>query len=296
MRTSGTVLLNARSVKLNGHHAVVNYSKDTNNETTTCRPFNYNFIGEQYRLESKYLTTSTSPHKYSAASICGFGYDAIAIDSSPYINNLCASTTNCTVSCWCNFFIFHSPSSRSEDDFPFKDKRGAFNVVYGTDTFMTMVDGSGQSSTGGFYDTYIYPFLQSIDFQRGASRTNLKNFTKVTVPDSTKMFYNGWHHYVFTRSGSLDRVFLDGIKQAEYSTNDYIPFPMLRTMFCRTYFDDLVIIEGDVLWTENFTPPSTFLLDPDYSVDDSQLSQRNVLVSSVNTSLLFPSKVKIKIY
>jgi hypothetical protein len=185
--------------------------------------------------------------------------------------------------------MFHSPSSMSEDNFPFRDRRGAFNVVYGTDTFMTMVDASDQNQ-------YLYPFLQSIDFQHGSSRVNLNNFTKVTIPNAPKRYYVEWHHYAFTRSGSLNRVFIDGVKQAEYSTSDHIPFPMLRTMFCRTYFDDLVIIEGDVLWTENFTPPSTFLLDPDYSVDDSQLSQRNVLVSEVNTSLLFPSKVKIKIY
>ena len=92
-----------------------------------------------------------------------------------------------------------------------------------------------------------------------------------SIPDSTLM--NGsWHHVAVTQDGSgYIRVFFDGEKINERTESNNVDwganvgtgiFSELNgsgNSGSAGYFDDICLIDGEALWTEDFIPPDNYL-------------------------------------
>ena len=93
-----------------------------------------------------------------------------------------------------------------------------------------------------------------------------------------------WNHISITRKSGTTRMFINGIKVAETSeaydftintaTGTYIGWDGIQpNAYYKGYIDDLCIIKGEALWTQNFTPPTDYLLDgyKAYLTEDDKL-------------------------
>lgn len=74
-----------------------------------------------------------------------------------------------------------------------------------------------------------------------------------------------WHHIAFTRSGSSNKVFIDGVQNISFtdSTNYGIAYPLQIGRWGSTvnasssgYFDDIRVTKGVARYTANFTAPT----------------------------------------
>lgn len=96
----------------------------------------------------------------------------------------------------------------------------------------------------------------------GPSGTSFFNTTGLTVND------NNWHHIALSRSGSNNRLFIDGTLRASSSTNvgslvwTNSVLTIGRDSFYTNrdyigYIDEYRITKGVARYTSNFTPPSS---------------------------------------
>jgi hypothetical protein len=82
----------------------------------------------------------------------------------------------------------------------------------------------------------------------------------------TVLSANTWQHIAITRSGSTNRIFVDGVQQASgssslnYTGYEYWMFANIRVLGAGFYFQDLRIYSGIAKYTSGFTPPTAMFI------------------------------------
>jgi hypothetical protein len=77
---------------------------------------------------------------------------------------------------------------------------------------------------------------------------------------------NTWHHIAITRSGSTNRIFVDGVLQAigtsslNYPGYEYWMFANIRVLGAAFHFQDVRIYKGAAKYTSTFTPPGSLFI------------------------------------
>ncbi len=178
---------------------------------------------------------STAQYKYGSGSIAFDGTgDNITIPSSP---NLDFGTGDFTIELWINF-------SALSTNRVLLDK---------------WVSGNANS-----WQLYWRSIGTSITFLVGASTILLQD------PSTSRITTNTWYHIAVTRSGSTNRLFIDGTQVASATdstnltnTNRLCIGEQLSTLTndFSGYIDDLRITKGYARYTSNFTPPTSALKD-----------------------------------
>jgi hypothetical protein len=107
----------------------------------------------------------------------------------------------------------------------------------------------------------------------GFTFQNWVNATSYETAVTTTLSKNTWYHIAAARSGTVTRIFLDGVLQASNTlgvqniTNNNLPLKIGRLQFnyfnsifldggLVGYIDDLRITKGVARYTSSFTPPS----------------------------------------
>ena len=178
---------------------------------------------------------STAQYKYGSGSIAFDGTgDNITIPSSP---NLDFGTGDFTIELWINF-------SALSTNRVLLDK---------------WVSGNANS-----WQLYWRSIGTSITFLVGASTILLQD------PSTSRITTNTWYHIAVTRSGSTNRLFIDGTQVASATdstnltnTNRLCIGEQLSTLTndFSGYIDDLRITKGYARYTSNFTAPTSALKD-----------------------------------
>jgi hypothetical protein len=115
----------------------------------------------------------------------------------------------------------------------------------------------------------------------------------------TSTIWNGsWHHIAVTRSGSANRIFVDGVlkntmtQAAAYNTSNILAIgkdthdtPSL-SWDMQYQLDEVRIIKGEALWTANFTPPTSAPSAGDVFTVDMKYHNGTSYASVVNSTLL----------
>lgn len=125
---------------------------------------------------------------------------------------------------------------------------------------------------------------------------------------------NAWHHVAFTREGTTDRLFVDGVLADSYEHGTQPNWPNLTAngevkvgnswdgyggQFVG-YVDNLKIVQGTAVYTEDFTPPDAPPPDvpPDYATallmngegpGFTDSSGNNIGFSTINSPAIIPS-------
>jgi hypothetical protein len=178
---------------------------------------------------------STAQYKYGSGSIAFDGTgDNITIPSSP---NLDFGTGDFTIELWINF-------SALSTNRVLLDK---------------WVSGNANS-----WQLYWRSIGTSITFLVGASTILLQD------PSTSRITTNTWYHIAVTRSGSTNRLFIDGTQVASATdstnltnTNRLCIGEQLSTLTndFSGYIDDLRITKGYARYTANFTAPTAKFKD-----------------------------------
>lgn len=83
---------------------------------------------------------------------------------------------------------------------------------------------------------------------------------------SSSLIAGQWNHVVATYDGYTTRMFINGVKQTTTSTAPYTSRSNANTLeigsqigqyYWDGYIDDLHIVNGQAIWTDSFTPPTT---------------------------------------
>jgi len=100
----------------------------------------------------------------------------------------------------------------------------------------------------------------------------------VQMVDITTLAQNTWQHIAVTWDGSTVRSFVDGIQQGSASKSDAMPETTGIVIGGRAldnarnykgYIDELRVVNGNVVWTSNFTPPTSAYAQPNESSSSS---------------------------
>ena len=267
MQTTGTVLLNARGCNINGYDCFVNLSKDMKKYSTTCwfnqldgvTPLSgYQIWNGVTNSSTKFSPVSFSFSNYSDA------YIVFTINAS--------IPTTFTVSTWQKGVVLNESQAQNND---------IRKAHYRTKEFSAFA--------------YLYARYNNITKSVQVRRSS----GWVEQAHSVNFANDNWHHYALTRSGNRIMVFIDGIMVFDKSYSDWYSqgyFLRLRGICQTMYADDLVVIAGQALWTSNFTPPSTYLLDSEYAMDLSDVKRRNIILSNVDKKLIIPDEETLKQY
>lgn len=89
----------------------------------------------------------------------------------------------------------------------------------------------------------------------------------IVVTGATTVLSGQWYHVALTRSGSMFRLFLNGVldgsttnAEAIFSeTNNVLVGSMGGANFLKGYVQDVLVVKESALWTEDFTPPAKLI-------------------------------------
>jgi len=263
MQTTGTVLLNARGVNINGYDCFVNLSKDTKNEVTHAVGASASY--DANLPDPKYIKVDSTHTKYSSQSMHINNWISAYIRNTAFEND---NSENVTVSIWVYPTVLESCYSSMSN----YEGRGSFNGIYQVNCGFNMKS-----------DSKTDPTVDQVLIWKGSWWTDFTHNAK---------YMNKWNHYAFTRYNGTSRIFINGTKVAELSgtsgvyTNNF----SWRIYYGSHWFDDMVVIANQALWTSNFAPPSTYLLDSEYAINVSDVKRRNIIASNVDRKLIVPDE------
>ena len=89
----------------------------------------------------------------------------------------------------------------------------------------------------------------------------------IVVTGATTIISGQWYHVALTRSGSTFRLFLNGVLDGS-TTNAVAIFSETNTVTIggrsdgfglKGYAQDVLVVKGSALWTEDFTPPAKLI-------------------------------------
>ena len=144
-------------------------------------------------------------------------------------------TGDLTLECW----IYQTATSTS-----------TYRVIFGDNVY---------GSTGGYT---LYSYNNALNLWKGSGGGG----AEVIAPAGT-ITLNTWTHVAWTRSGSSNRLFINGIQvgatttdSTNYtSTASFIGASQSGTLAFAGYISNARILKGTALYTANFTPPTSSL-------------------------------------
>ena len=155
-------------------------------------------------------------------------------------------------------------------------------------------------------------FMASIDpsTKYGPGVVYVNNTTDsdhITVTLSTEYSGTGWHHYYVNAAPDVTKIYIDGneilsgVQDSNYVINNFNSKSIINpaSLGTESYYDDIVmILGGSPLWSSNFTPPTTALLDPQYEFSDDDMTLHNIIYpGDIQTRrLILPEGNNLKIY
>lgn len=84
----------------------------------------------------------------------------------------------------------------------------------------------------------------------------------IVVTGATTVLSGQWYHVALTRSGSMFRLFLNGVLDGS-TTNAGAIFSEINQVLVgnvlKGYVQDVLVVKGSALWTEDFTPPAKLI-------------------------------------
>ena len=100
---------------------------------------------------------------------------------------------------------------------------------------------------------------------------------------------NQWYHYALTYDGSNYKIYENGILLGQVTSNELIDIATniwisAARQQMQFYYDDIVLISDQVLWTDNFTPPNDYL------------TGRNIPKRIHNSNILLPTNTEYNDY
>ncbi len=144
------------------------------------------------------------------------------------------------------------------------------------DTLTLFVDSAASLESGiGFVWT---SFLDQWDLVVERRSPNIEAKVRFTY----NMPMDVWHHFALVRSGSSLMVFIDGDLKGTESISFETPGNMTMVFdnggqLNPGYFDELRIVNGQAVWTSNFTPPTIAYKDPnDPNIETSRYIMNNI--------------------
>jgi hypothetical protein len=168
---------------------------------------------------------------YSAATYAGSGYFNGSTDylTTPANAAFTFGTGDLTLECW----IYQTATSTS-----------AYKVIFTDNVY---------AAAGGYA---LYSYNNALNLWRGGA--------EIIAPAGT-INLNTWTHVAWTRSGSSNRLFINGTQVGATTTNansytgtiTYIGASSVPTLFFPGYISNARIVKGTAVYTANFTPPTT---------------------------------------
>lgn len=172
------------------------------------------------------------------------------------------------------------------DDLDTKDKLSDF--IFGTNDFtiaMYVYPTIWYSYAGAFHtlmqlNQQNSPFAQYWVFCIANAQLRFDAVGTSLVTTGTVIPLNAWSHVAITRASGTTRMFIDGVARGLTGTpppasidaadpGQLVMFSRLKTIFGvpsygETYtgrMDEVILLNGEALWTSNFTPPTTPYID-----------------------------------
>jgi hypothetical protein len=178
---------------------------------------------------------STAQYKYGTGSIAFDGTGDYL--KTPNNAILTFGTGDLTLECW----IYQTATSTS-----------TYRVIFGDNVY---------GSTGGYT---LYSYNNALNLWKGSGGGG----AEVIAPAGT-ITLNTWTHVAWTRSGSSNRLFINGTQVGSTTTDatnytstaSFIGASQSGTLPFAGYIDDLRITKGYARYTSNFTPPSSAFKD-----------------------------------
>ena len=206
----------------------------------TC--YSNRFIDANTATTAKTITPAGTPSvqafqpfspaaSYSAATYAGSGYFNGSTDYLTTTANAAFTfgTSDLTLECW----IYQTATSTS-----------AYKVIFTDNVY---------AAAGGYA---LYSYNNALNLWRGGA--------EIIAPAGT-INLNAWTHVAWTRSGSSNRLFINGTQVGATTTNansytgtiTYIGASSVPTLFFPGYISNARIVKGTAVYTADFTPPTT---------------------------------------
>jgi len=273
---TGTVLLNARGVNINGYDCFVNLAKDEYaykemirdpavgttkvvDNITTPIPGKPEFLG---------ITSNPSDIKFGNCCFLAKNWGQI-FNFFPESKYTPLSDTY-TLSLWSKVNSYYTSLPSGHSEWTVLGPGMAFNCR------------KGQIQIKGFKNNISYA-----SYPDGA----VLSFTKDTA---------NWHHYLLETINNRVLFFYDGNKiiDANITPISWIPnYIGLAGWGHDIFIDDLVFINNQALYTSNFTKPTTYLLDSDNTMNPDDIRfRRNIIAANVDKKLIIPDPDGLKQY
>jgi len=261
MQTTGNVILNCRATKIKGYDTWVNFSnfdQESDFFLTSANSYQDSSKPSFYRVDNEQT-------KFSTYSLHLSNYYSLYTNS---IASITTTNTDFTISIWAYTKLF-----------PYRPNTDANRS-------------SGNMSPVIFNQVYQYIPIDTSSNINPNVNLLVMNTTSNTWPNydvTIPNVFSKWNHIAITRNGNTFRLFYNGIKYFEASRSDakWRNNLVLGGPYCDQWFDDLVAIQGDCLWTSNFTPPTSYLLDNEYKMPDESIKKYNVMCSNIDRDKLF---------
>ena len=141
---------------------------------------------------------------------------------------------------------------------------------FGTDDFTidlwaypTYTSTSGKCVFSFDYRSIAY-FLPRADRRGLTLATSQSSWAADRVANMQTSLASGWHHIAITRASGTVRVFVDGVKEDEFSFDSPIAETTKISFGTSSsdnntwggYIDEFRVRLGEAVWTEDFTPPT----------------------------------------
>jgi hypothetical protein len=184
--------------------------------------------------------------------------------SSPTNAAFTFGTGDLTLECW----IYQTATSA-----------GAYKVIFADNVY---------GGTGGYT---LYSYNNALNLWIGGSPQ-----VEIIAPAGT-IALNTWTHVAWSRSGSSNRLFIDGTQVGATTTDStnytgtasLIGASTLSTLFFPGYMTNIRVVKGVAVYTGNFTVPTAPLLptqSADTNISAITGSQTSLLLSTPSTSFL----------
>ena len=254
--TIGTYTHNTSASPLTGYLASLRYVKGTAVYTSAFTPptapltniantsalLNFTNAGIFDQTAKTVLETvgdakvSTAQYKYGTGSIV-FDGTGDYLKTTPNTAILTFGTGDLTLECW----IYQTATSTS-----------TYRVIFGDNVY---------GSAGGYT---LYSYNNALNLWKGSGGGG----AEVIAPAGT-ITLNTWTHVAWTRSGSSNRLFINGTQVGNTTTDatnytstaSFIGASQTGTLPFAGYIDDLRITKGYARYTSTFTAPTSALKD-----------------------------------
>lgn len=267
MQTTGTVLLNARGCNINGYDCFVNLSKSTNEY--------------QYLIRNPAIGSTAIYDSNKTCPIPGYT-QSVEITSNSKISPICLLFKN-----W-GYTIYFLTNTRINTGTVTLAYWAKTNSYFSSTTNPTSnpgtIIGAGMEVDIAKARLFYRHYAKQVLYLSGTTLTTKSYTTDTSV----------WHHYVVETIENRILFFQDGTKILDVNIPDSTVvgsnIPCFGTYGKDLYLDDIVFIDGEALWTSNFTPPSTYLLDSEYEVPVSNLKRRNIIAANIDKKIIIPDE------